>query len=63
MANKYVDYFSIDEKFWKCIDSEAVWKAPELWKNTFPHPTFIELLKNVERMLSGGKSPVWIHGA
>jgi hypothetical protein len=63
MANKYADYFNINEKFWKCIDSEAVWKSPELWKNTFPHPTFIELLKNMERMLSGGKQPVWIHGA
>lgn len=63
MANKYADYFSIDKDFFRCIDQEAIRKNPELWKKTFPHPTFIKLLKNVERMLSGGKHPVWIHGA
>jgi len=63
MANKYADYFNIDKDFFRCIDQEAIRKNPDLWKKTFPHPTFIELLKNVERMLSGGKQPIWIHGA
>jgi hypothetical protein len=63
MANKYADYFNIDKDFFKCIDQEAIRKSPELWKKTYPHPTFVELLKNAERMLAGRKQPVWIHGA
>lgn len=63
MSNKYAEYFNIDKDFFKCIDKEAVTASPELWKKTYPHPTFVKLLKNVDRMLSGGKQPVWIHGA
>lgn len=63
MANKYVEYFNIDKDFFRCIDQEAICKNPELWKKTYPHPTFVDLLKNVERMLAGSKAPVWVHGA
>lgn len=63
MANKYIEYFNIDKDFFRCIDQEAICKSPELWKKTYPHPTFVALLKNVERMLAGSKSPVWVHGA
>jgi len=63
MANKYAEYFNIDKDFFRCIDQEAIFKNPDLWKKTYPHPTFVDLLKNMERMLAGSKSPVWIHGA
>ncbi|MDD4593475.1 MAG: hypothetical protein PHG06_24105, partial [Parabacteroides sp.] len=63
MADKYIEYFNIDKDFFRCIDQEAICKNPELWKKTYPHPTFVDLLKNVERMLAGSKSPVWVHGA
>lgn len=63
MANKYAEYFNIDKDFFKCIDQEAIRKSPDLWRKTYPHPTFINLLKNVNKMLGGSKQPVWIHGA
>lgn len=63
MDDKYAEYFNIDKDFFRCIDQEAICRNPELWKKTYPHPTFIDLLKNVERMLAGSKSPVWVHGA
>ena len=63
MSNKYNDYFTIDKDFFRCIDEEALRKTPELWKKTYPHPTFVDLIKSTERMLAGSKSPVWIHGS
>jgi hypothetical protein len=62
MANKYVEYFNINEQYFPCIDEEAI-RAGAPWANTYPHETFITLLRHVERMLSGDKKPVWIHGA
>jgi len=63
MANKYAEYFDIDKEFFRCIDQEAIRKSPELWQKTFPHPTFITLLKRAARMLDGSKEPIWIHGS
>lgn len=62
MANKYVEYFNINEQYFPCIDEEAI-RAGAPWAITYPHETFIMLLRHVERMLSGSKKPVWIHGA
>ncbi|PKM78481.1 MAG: hypothetical protein CVU90_01710 [Firmicutes bacterium HGW-Firmicutes-15] len=62
MANKYIEYFNINELYFPCIDEEAI-RAGAPWANTYPHETFITLLRHVERMLSGDKKPVWIHGA
>jgi len=62
MANKYVEYFNINEQYFPCIDEEAI-RAGAPWVNTYPHETFITLLRHVVRMLSGDKKPVWIHGA
>ncbi len=60
---KYRQFFDIDEKYFPCIDDSAI-EAGAPWKNTYPHETFITLLKNVERMLGGTtKRSVWIHGA
>lgn len=60
---KYRQYFDIDENYFPCIDDSAI-AAGAPWESTYPHETFIALLKNVERMLGGTtKRSVWIHGA
>lgn len=62
-VGKYRQFFEIDEKYFPCIDDSAI-LAGAPWKNTYPHETFIGLLKSVERMLGGTtKRSVWIHGA
>lgn len=60
---KYCEYFDINETYFPCIDESAI-NAGVDWKKTYPHETFIKLLKNVENMLGGAtKRSVWIHGA
>lgn len=60
---KYRQYFDIDENYFPCINDSAI-AAGAPWESTYPHETFIALLKNVERMLGGTtKRSVWIHGA
>ncbi len=62
-VGNYRQFFEIDEKYFPCIDDSAI-LAGAPWKNTYPHETFIGLLKSVERMLGGTtKRSVWIHGA
>lgn len=62
-VGKYRQFFDVDEKYFPCIDDSAI-EAGAPWENTYPHETFIELLKNVENMLGGStKRSVWIHGA
>jgi hypothetical protein len=62
MANKYSEYFKINPLYFPCLDLEAI-RAGAPWANTYPHETFVTLLRNVAKMLDGGKTPVWIHGA
>jgi hypothetical protein len=63
MANKYNEYFAIDSNYFPCIDESAI-DAGAPWDNTYPHETFIGLLKSVDRMLGGStKRSIWIHGA
>ena len=60
---KYCEYFDIDEAYFPCIDESAI-NAGVDWKKTYPHETFIKLLKMTEAMLSGTtKRSLWIHGA
>lgn len=60
---KYCEYFDINETYFPCIDESAI-NAGVDWKKTYPHETFIKLLKTVENMLGGAtKRSVWIHGA
>lgn len=63
MANKYCDYFDVNESYFPCIDESAINEGAP-WETTYPHETFIELLKTIERMLGGATNrSVWIHGA
>lgn len=60
---KYCEYFDINETYFPCIDESAI-NAGVDWKKTYPHETFVKLLKTVENMLGGAtKRSVWIHGA
>ena len=64
MDNTYKHFFDIDESFYPCFDSSAIEAKDTDWKDTYPHKTFIELLKLTEEMLSGiTKKSLWIHGA
>ena len=63
MPNKYCDYFDINERYFPCVDESAINSGAD-WTDTYPHETFIELLKCIERMLGGNTNrSVWIHGA
>lgn len=60
---KYCEYFDINEAYFPCIDESAI-NAGVDWKNTYPHETFIKLLKMTEAMLGGTTNrSIWIHGA
>lgn len=60
---KYCEYFDINETYFPCIDESAI-NAGVDWMATYPHETFIKLLKTTENMLGGAtKRSIWIHGA
>lgn len=60
---KYDQFFDIDEKYFPCIDDSAI-AGGARWDTTYPHATFIKLLRATENMLGGSTNrSVWIHGA
>ena len=60
---KYCEYFDIDEDYFPCIDESAI-NSGAKWDTTYPHETFITLLKTTEAMLGGSTNrSIWIHGA
>ena len=63
MATVYKDYFQIDEDYFPCVNESAI-NAGLKWDGFFPHTTFIDLLRNTERILSRQeKRSIWISGA
>ena len=61
---KYCEYFDVKEEYFPCIDESAINSGEFDWKTTYPHETFIKLLKATERMLGGmTNKSIWIHGA
>lgn len=63
ITKKYNNYFNIDDAYFPCIDDSAI-KAGAKWEITYPHETFIKLLKAATMMLSGStKRALWIYGA
>lgn len=65
MSN-YSDYFEFDPKrYHPEINPES--RKADSWQATFPHRTFIDLLKRAERMLARAnnmdKHSIWIQGA
>lgn len=60
---KYCEYFDVNEKYFPCIDESAI-NSGAAWDTTYPHQTFIDLLKLTEKMLGGNTNrSIWIHGA
>jgi hypothetical protein len=62
--NKYRQYFDIDEQYFPQINDSVINNNPDVWTNTYPHETFIEMLVKMERILSRQeKRSLWIEGA
>ena len=65
--NKYNEYFDVDAGYRPEINPSSIKDEHLRWVDTFPHKTFIELLKATERMLARGtntdKKGIWIEGA
>ncbi len=65
--NTYSDYFEIDKGYKPEINPNSIKDKETRWMDTFPHKTFIDLLKRLERMLgrenSLNKHSIWIQGA
>lgn len=60
---KYNQFFDIDEEYFPCIDDSAI-RGGARWDVTYPHGTFIKLLRATENMLGGSTNrSIWIHGA
>ncbi|GHV54672.1 hypothetical protein FACS1894216_15170 [Synergistales bacterium] len=64
--NLYRDYFDIDDRYYPEINQSSIKDGVD-WTATFPHKTFIDLLKATERMLgravNSDKKGIWIEGA
>ena len=60
MANTYCEYFKINPDYYPCVDLEAI-RAGAAWTNTYPHETFVTLLRNAEKML-GSKLRTYLVG-
>jgi len=60
----YRSYFDIDENYFPQVTESAIEKSEDLWKRTYPHGKFLELLKTTERVMARQeKRSVWISGA
>lgn len=63
----YSDYFSLREGYHPVISKISITDPQNRWKDTYPHQTFVELLKKTEKMLgraqNNDKKPIWIEGA
>ena len=64
MANtKYREYFDINEQYFPQINDSSIKNNPNLWINTFPHESFIKMLREMERALSRKTfRSIWIEG-
>jgi hypothetical protein len=63
LNTKYREYFNIDEQYFPQINDSSIKDNPELWRQTYPHVTFIEMLKSMERVLARKeKRSLWVEG-
>lgn len=49
---RYSEYFFIDPFYYPHIDTETKNDPNSSWMTTYPHESFIDLMKNIVRMLS-----------
>jgi hypothetical protein len=62
-SRKYCDYFDVDEKYFPQINEASIKEYPDCWLNTYPHRTFVDMLRNMERLLSENGHSLWIQGS
>ena len=65
MNNKYREFFDIDEEYFPQINDSSIAAAShDFWTRTYPHHTFIDMMINMEKVLSRQeKRSLWIEGA
>lgn len=62
-AQKYSQYFNIDEKYYAVVTKELIDEGKVKWEGFYPHETFIQLLHQVVQMLSGKETKsIWVEG-
>lgn len=60
----YRDYFDIDPEYFSAVNEEVIRTQPNVWKQFFPHETFVKLLKNVINVLDRKqKLSIWVEGS
>jgi hypothetical protein len=59
----YKDYFGIRPDYAPIMTRESINKSPETWLAFYPHPSFVEILREMLKALAGGKKTLWITGA
>lgn len=64
MSHQYSNYFSVDQHYFPQINPSTIVQDPESWRRTYPHETFMEMLRQMERMLSREEHrSLWLEGA
>ncbi|MBQ8036645.1 MAG: hypothetical protein IJ268_06595, partial [Proteobacteria bacterium] len=60
----YESYFNIDKRFNPQIDKAQIENQPDLWKEFYPHESFVSLIKTTIDILNRKKRlSVWVKGA
>ena len=59
----YKDYFGIRPDYSPIMTRENINKNPETWLAFYPHESFVEILRELLKILNGGKKSLWITGA
>lgn len=60
----YRAYFDIDANYFPQVTESAIQESENLWTRTYPHETFLELLRQMENVMGRQeKRSIWISGA
>jgi len=60
----YRSYFDIDPDYLAQVNKHAIDTYPDLWKKFYPHPTFVDLIKDTVSVLSRQqKLSLWVEGS
>ena len=60
----YQHYFNIDPDYSPVVNDKLIEEKPDLWKQYYPHKTFIELLNNTVKVLNRRENKsIWVQGA
>jgi hypothetical protein len=59
----YKDYFGIRPDYAPCMTLADINKTPKTWLGFYPHGSFVEILRELLKSLSGGNKTLWITGA